>query len=168
MSALHEITGNHKELMTLVDSEELTLEQVADTFDSIEGEFNDKAVSLVAVKENMQVNVNALDEEIKRLQGIKKTIVNRQESMLEYLRTNMEATGISKIESLDKPPFFTITLAKPRDVVSINDSNKIPTDYLNIKTSMTPMKAEILKALKEGKEVEGASLAKGKSSVRIK
>ena len=168
MTTLYEITDNHMSLMRMVESEELTLEQVADTMEMIEGEFSDKAVSLVAVKQNIQVAVDSIGNEIKRLQAIKKTIENKQASMIEYLRSNMEASGITKIEHIDKSPFFTITLAKGRDIVSINDESKIPTDYLDIKTTMTPMKREILADLKQGKEISGVTLVKSKTSVRIK
>ncbi len=84
--------------------------------------------------------------------------------MKEYLRINMEASGIKKIEC----PIFTITLKAGRDIVQINDEEKIPSDYLNIKTTMTPMKKEILAALKEGDEVAGANIVKSKSSISIK
>jgi SMC interacting uncharacterized protein involved in chromosome segregation len=164
MSALHEITSNHKELMKMVDNDELSIEDVADTMDMIEGEFNDKAMSLVAVKDNMETDVTAIDAEIKRLTARKKGIKNRQASMIEYLRSNMEALKITNI----KCPLFSITLAKGRDIVQIDDESKIHTDYLNIKTSTIPMKKEILATLKAGKKVDGASLAKSKTSIRIK
>lgn len=164
MAALHEITDKHRELMTLAETDEDMAQAVADTMESIEGEFEDKALSLMAVVDNIGESIPAIDAEIARLTARKKTIVNKQESMKEYLRLNMEASNITKIQC----PLFTITLAKGRDIVQIDDVDKIPADYLNIKTSYAPMKNEILAALKEGQEIEGATLTKSKNSIRIK
>jgi len=164
MTALHQITDKHRELLALAEESDDMAQAVADTMESIEGEFEEKALSLMAVAGNMDGDVSAIDNEIARLAARKKSIQNRQESMKEYLRMNMEASGINKITC----PLFTITLAKGRDIVQINDADKIPADYLNIKTSMTPMKKEILAALKAGEEIEGASLTKSKNSIRIK
>ena len=161
---LYEITEQHKDLLKLADESEDMAQAVADTMESLEGDFDDKAISLMYVVNDMSDNVSIIDSEVKRLTDRKKTIVNKQESMKEYLRFNMEESGISKIEC----PLFTITLAKGRDIVQIQDEGKIPTDYLNIKTSVTPIKADIAKALKSGVDVPGAILVKSKSSIRIK
>ncbi len=82
----------------------------------------------------------------------------------EYLRNNMEASGISKIQC----PLFSITLVAGRDSVAISDESAIPDDFLNVKTVISPDKTAIAKALKDGQEVAGASLQRGQSSIRIK
>ena len=160
---LYELTAQHKELQSLADDGDLGT-AIADTMEALEGEFEDKALSLIRVVKNMDSDSEALDAEIKRLHARQKTIANTQESMREYLRMNMEASGITKIDC----PLFTITLAKGRDVLQITDPDIIPTDYLNIKTSVTPMKKEILDALKKGEDVNGCRVVTSKSSLRIK
>ncbi len=160
MTHLYDITEAHKELEKLED-EGL---DIGDTFEAVEASFNDKAISVVHVIQNMGGNVSALETEIDRLSKRLKTVKTRQESIKEYLRFNMEATGINKI-SCD---LFTISIKQGRDIVQIDDDSLIPTDYLNIKTSSTPMKREILADLKTGKEIAGASMVKSKSSISIK
>ncbi len=164
MKPLYKITEDHKELLNLADESEDMAQAVADTMELIEGDFNDKAISLIHVVNTMGDDVEIIKNEIARLSARKKTIENKRESMKEYLRINMEASGIKKIIC----PIFTITLKSGRDIVQINDEDKIPSDYLNIKTVMAPMKPEILAALKEGEEVAGASIVKSKSSISIK
>ena len=164
MTALHQITDKHRELLKLAEESEDMAQAVADTMEGIEGEFEDKALSLMAVMENIGGDIPAIDEMIVRLTARKKTIQSKQESMKNYLRMNMESSGINKITC----PLFTITLAKGRDIVQVDDLGKIPAEYLNIKTSMTPMKKEILAALKEGEEIDGVSLIKSDKSIRIK
>ena len=161
---LYELTEQHKELALLAETDDNMAEAVENTMEALEGDFNDKAISLITVVNNINTDVTAIQYEIERLTSRKKVMTNRQESLREYLRTNMEEYGISKIQC----PLFTITLAKGRDIVQIQDEEKIPTDYLNIKTSVTPMKREILAELKNGNDIPGAILIKSKSSIRIK
>ena len=149
MTALYQITAQHKELLALAETDEDMQKAIADTMESIEGEFNDKAFSLISVSKSMGAYIPSIDSEIKRLQDRKRSIENKQKSMAEYLRLNMHETGITKIEC----PLFTITLCKGRDVVEIIDADKIPAEYLNIKTTMTPMKKELGVALKAGEEI---------------
>lgn len=164
MTHLYQITEQHRELQTLADAEELPAEAIADTFEAIEGEFNEKAVSVVHVIENMESDASAVDLEIKRLTARKKAIENRKESIREYLRINMEASGITKIEC----PLFAITLAKGRDTVFIDDEKQIPDELVEVSVVSKPDKREILKRLKAGDDVPGARIEKSKSSLRIK
>ncbi len=164
MSSLYQITDKRLELLALAEESEDMVQAVSDTMESLDGEFEDKARSLMAVVSNMSSDVLAIDSEVKRLVARKKAIENKQDCMRDYLKTNMEASNINKI----KCPLFTITLAKGRDIVQIDDESKIPADYLIIETSMSPMKKEILAALKNGDEINGVSLAKSPNSIRIK
>ena len=162
---LYELTEQHKELEKLAEtSDEDMAQALIDTFEAIEGDFNDKAISLVTVANSISADTGAIDAEIKRLQARKKTMQNKENAMKDYLRHNMEACGISKITC----PLFSITLSKPRKIALITDESKIPTDYLDIKTSVSPMKALILKELKAGEEIPGAELGESKPSLLIK
>ncbi|MCY1453696.1 hypothetical protein D9M71_707060 [compost metagenome] len=50
----------------------------------------------------------------------------------------------------------------------IDSESDIPDEFMNTKVTTTPMKAEIAKAIKEGKDVPGAHSEIGKSSISIK
>ncbi len=164
MVSLYKLTEQQRELKEVAGDSELPAEAFADTFDALEGQFNDKAVSVIHVVKNMDSDCEALDAEIKRLTDRKETIKNKQDSIREYLRTNMEANDITKIEC----PLFTITLAKGRDTCVIEDEDKLPDDLINVSVATKPNKAEILKKLKAGDEVLGARIEKSKTSLRIK
>lgn len=161
---LYELTEAHLDLARLAEENEDMAQSVADTMEGIEGEFEDKAVSLIHVVNNMDGDIEKISAEIKRLTDRQKVMKNRQGNMREYLRSNMEASGITKIQC----PLFTITLAKGKDMVQIDDADALPTDYVDFKTISTPIKADILSALKAGEDVAGASLVKSKTSLRIK
>lgn len=164
MVSLYKLTEQQRELKEVAGNSDLPAEAFADTFNALEGQFNDKAASVMHVVQNMDSDVDALDAEIKRLTERKKVIKNKQDSIREYLRTNMEANEITKIEC----PLFSITLAKGRDVCVIDDADSIPDDYVNVSVVQKPDKAAILKALKAGDDIPGAHIEKSKTSLRIK
>ena len=165
MSKLYEISEQYAELAALADSDDENMkEAVATTLECIEGDFNDKAQALVTVVHNMDSDVEAIDAEIKRLQARKTAIKNRQDSMRDYLRENMERTGIKKISC----PLFTINCVAGREIAVINDESVIPDEYMAVKTEIRPDKSAIAKALKAGAEIPGVSLDRAKSSIRIK
>lgn len=161
MSTLREITGRYLEVSEMANDPDIPSEAIRDTLEGIDGEFNDKAINVVHVIQNMGSDVAAIDDEIKRLQDRKKVIKNGEDSLRDYLRFNMESTGISKIEC----PLFAITLAKGRDVAIVDDENQLAPEY--VVTTTRPDKAAILRALKDG-PVDGAHIEKSKPSLRIK
>ncbi len=84
MSKLYEITAKHKALQEIEVPEDGTMDEaIKDTFEMIEGDFNDKAVAMVKVTRNMDADVSSIDDEIKRLQARNKTITNYKASCLE-------------------------------------------------------------------------------------
>ena len=165
MSRLYEITGQFRELAALADGadEDLAV-AVRDTMGAIEAEFNDKALAVSHVILNFDADIAALDSEIDRLQERKRLITNRQKEITDYLRENMEATGITKISC----PLFTITCAKGRESVVVDDESKLPDELMRVKTEISPDKTAIAAKLKAGDDVPGARLERGQSSIRIK
>lgn len=165
MSALYEITGQFKELVKLQETaDEDMAVAIRDTMAGIEAEFNDKALAVSHVILNFDADVAALDREIERLQERKRLVTNRQREIREYLRENMEAAGMTKISY----PLFTITLAKGREVVVVDDENAIPDELMRVKTEIAPDKTAIANKIKAGEVVPGCHLERGASSVRIK
>lgn len=165
MTALYEISKQYQELATLADAgDEDLAEALRDTMEAISGEFQEKGKALAMVTLNMDGDIDAIQAQISRLTERKKVMVNRQASLKEYLRTNMERSGITKITH----PLFTITLGKGKPIIVIDEESKIPDEYMNTTVTSTPMKADIAKAIKAGKEVPGAHQETGKSSVSIK
>lgn len=165
MTALYEISKQYQDLAALADTgdEDLAV-ALRDTMEGIGGEFKEKGQALAMVTLNMDGDIEAIKTQIARLTDRKKVMENRQEALKEYLRVNMERTGITKITH----PLFTITLGKGRPIVVIDEESKIPDEYMNTKVETTPKKAEIAKAIKEGKTVAGAHSETGKSSISIK
>lgn len=165
MTRLYEVTSQYRELMQQLDTDDAGLaEAVRDTLDAISGEFQQKAQAVVHIGLNLDADCVALDNEIDRLKQRKSALVARNEYLCEYLRNNMEATGISKISC----PLFTITLASGREVAVIDKESELPDDLVTVKTAISPNKVEILKRLKAGEVIPGAHIERSQSSIRIK
>lgn len=161
MTALHELTG---EFLALSKDEDIDPAAIKDTLEAISGSLHEKAISLADWSMDLDGNIGQIDAAIERLEKRKKQIKSRKESLIDYLRENMEACDIKKISC----PLFTITLVEGRDSVAISDESLLPDEFVTVKTVIAPDKIAISKAIKEGQEVAGASLQKGQSSIRIK
>lgn len=159
---LYQLTGALLDLQQNTDPD--CQVAVRDTLDAIEGEFNQKAVAVSHVILNLDSDSEAIETEIKRLTERKRAIEKRRDDVREYLRSNMEAAGITKISC----PLFSITLAQGREVVVIDDEDSLPDELVNVTTKVAPDKAAIAAAIKAGQEVPGARLERSKSSIRIK
>ena len=162
MTKLYELTGNYLAVRDMLD-EGMPVEAVQDTLESIEGEIEVKAENLLHVVSNYNADVSALDTEIKRLQKRKTAVQNKQQQLRDYLKFNMQESGIKKISC----PLYTITLAKGRDIALIEDAALIPPRFCT-KPEPQPRKKDILAALKDGKKVPGAVLGKSEESLRIR
>lgn len=165
MSTLYTITEQFKELAALAETadEDLAV-ALRDTMEGIEGEFQEKGKAIAMITLNIDGDLEAIQSQIDRLTERKRIINNRKESLKEYLRSNMDAAGITKITHA----LFTITCGKGKPIVVIDDEKAIPDDFVNVKVTSAPDKAAIAKALKDGQEVPGAHSEIGKSSISIK
>lgn len=164
MKQLYKIADDYKALVALVETGEATQEMIADTIEGVEGMLIEKAENIVHIANDYSRSIEAIDNEVKRLNDMKKTLKNQQDSLKEYLRLNMERTGIDKIEC----PLFKITLRKDSKAAQINDESALPDDYVTVKTTITPDKRKILADLKNGVKIDGAELTTGKTSILIK
>lgn len=164
LKALYKISDDFAGLQKMVSDGEVTPEMIEDTLEGVTAMFEQKANAVVIIANEYKRRAEMIDSEITRLQDMKRSMISQQNSLKEYLRLNMERTGISKIEC----DLFKITLRKPTVTCQINNESDLPDDYVNVKTVITPDKRKILADLKSGIEVEGAELSTGKSSILIK
>lgn len=157
---LYEITGVLADLCSM----DLDDEAVQTSLELAHGDFKDKAVAIIKLTENMTADTSAIDAEINRLQERKKAIENRRQSLRAYLLHNMEACNIHKIEC----SLFTASLRKGVESVDIIDQSQIPDEFISVEVVTSPDKKAIKLALSAGKEVPGAALKRGATTITIK
>ncbi len=160
---LYELRDQLNELQELAEGGEIPPEALADTREGIEGAFNEKAVSICHILANWGAMQEAVKAEQARLAARAKTLGNQIDSLKNYLRVNMEASGISKIES----ELFTITLTKPPKIAVVDDQALLPEDIVTPVVTYKIDKRALLSRLKEG-PVDGAHMEDGKAGLRIK
>lgn len=162
---LYKLTSQMMELNKLAEVDPEMEIAVADTLEGIEAEFQDKAQAIATIFLNLDPDVEGIDKAIKQLQERKKLYQNQKARLIEYLRTNMDAAGIKKIDC----PLFSITCAKGRESVIVDDTEQIPDDYVVIpEVQARADKTKIMEAHRKGEAVPGTHIERGQSSIRIK
>lgn len=164
MKQLYKISDDYKSLMELVENGEVTPDMIADTLEGVQGMFEEKAQNVVVIANQYERNLGMVQAEIDRLNHMKESIQRQRDSLKEYLRVNMERTGITKIEC----PLFKITLRKATTTCTVTNESSLPDDYVSVKTVVSPDKRKILADLKSGVDIPGAELSLGKTSITIK
>lgn len=81
MASLYDIEGRALELMSMADDEDIDEQVYKDTLESIEGEYDVKIETYCKIIKNLEGDMNAVGDEIKRLQGKKKHIENNIKRM---------------------------------------------------------------------------------------
>ena len=157
---LHELSEQYN----AIQDEDLPEEAIVDTLEAIEGEIQVKGENIALLVQNWESDILALTEHKKKIDQKIKSRKNRIEYLKDYLRENMEATGIKKIEC----PLFSISCVKGRDVVAVTDVEALSDEYIRLTVKEEPDKKKILEDLKAGTTVQGAIISQAKSSIRIK
>jgi archaellum component FlaC len=152
MATLYEITREALELASLLETEELTpeLEQMLIIN---QDQLQAKAGNYAKVIANIQSDVDAIDNEIKRLKAMKESKDRAITRLKDAVKNAMLVSGIEKIES----PLFKLSTRRSESVeVDIVDA--LPSQFLNIKNVVTADKVAIKDAIKGGQNVFGARL----------
>lgn len=161
----------------MVNSMNITLykaaEELRDTLENIDPETGElpegfekaqalvqrKAMSVAAYILDTDAQAEMVEAHAKALLERVKTARKRSAWLRQYLRTNMQETGITKIKSDDGT--FTMTLERERDEsVEVFDEKQIPAELIKTKTETAPDKVAIKKLLAAGTDVPGAKLVK--------
>lgn len=122
----------------------------------IEVILQEKSASLVKYCKARDCFIDNVDQEIKKLQALKKAATNKRDNFKKYIKMCMEKIGVKNIET----PNGTLSLRKSESI-SIDNEKLIPAEFTTIVPTVKISKVDIKKAIKGGKEVPGATLVKG-------
>lgn len=133
--------------------------------EAFRGKLETKAESIAYIINNvMDARINRLKELEKQASNKRKAEENAKKRLKAYLKQAMEATDTQTI----KCDLYTISLAKGKDSVEITNINEIPNEYINTTVEHKPDKKLLLSDLKDGKEIKGAKITTGETSLRIR
>ena len=143
--SLYSLTEQFRELERLGTDGELddtALEAISNTLEGLQGAIQDKALNVGAYLLNLEAYSDAAIEASKALKVRAERIQRRADVMREYLRQQMLACEIKKIDG----PQFTLTRKANPPAVEISPEAKIPETMLR---EPDPLIARVVQAVRE-------------------
>ena len=116
-----------------------------------EANLQEKAINYGYVIKNFESEVDIIDEEIKRLNALKKARINAVDKLKTNISDAMQLFGILEV----KAPTFKMNFRKSESVEIYEGLDK---EFIVEKVSYQPDKIAIKNAIKEGRTVNGASI----------
>lgn len=158
--ALYQLSGQLQQIAQQLAEDGLDPQTIADTLESISGDFEDKAKQIVSIARNYEALALQIKEAEAAMAERRKRLLSRVETMKSWVLREMEATGISKIDC----PLFSVAVRKNPAAVVIEDERQVPADYWIDPPPPAKVisKSLIAQALKDGFDVPGAKLVQGK------
>ncbi len=153
MATLYELTGQFLDIYNLELDEETKL----DTLDSIDWQtdYEEKVENYIKVIKNIESDVEARKNEIKRLTELNKADEKKKDHLKETLSTSMVLTGHERVDT----PLFKVSFRKSQAVEV--DELVLPESY---KVAIwKPDKKRLKEDLKNGLEIIGATLVERKN-----
>ncbi len=165
MLTLYQIKDTYLYFLDKVAAGEVPEESIADTLESIEGEFEEKADNIACLIKTLIAEADAIKLEEENLKKRRETKERHIERLKEYLSNNMLQLGKSKIETARNILSF-----KKSASLQIADENsfikKYP-DLIKVEVERTIPKKDITDLIKSGEALDGAVLVE-KQNLQIK
>lgn len=130
--------------------------KLTDLKDEINALVVNKGKDLIYVLRKQDNYAEAIDEEIKRLQALKKSYAKKKENLSNYIKMCMIANNIKAIET----PVGKLSIVNNAESVEIYDESLIDKKFIKTKVEEIISKTDIKNAIKNGEEVQGARLVR--------
>lgn len=158
LPSLYTLTAEYMAVAQALSETNLDPQTIADTLEGLSGDLEAKSVNVAKFVRSLEATAEQIKLAEKEMADRCKAIENRAKGIRDYLLNNMQACGISKIES----PWFVLSVKQNPPAVVIDDEASIPADYLReIPAIHEPDKTLIKQALKDGFAVPGCRLQAG-------
>ena len=148
----------------MADREDLDPTVLADTLDSIEDTWSDKANNIARWIESLDSDVDWLAKKKRSISDELSYRKNLRANLMTYLTSAIDDRGLKEVHTDDY-------ILRPRNYKQrtvIDDESKIPGEYRNYakyQGMYDVKKNDVYKALKDGKDVPGAHLEPNRSTV---
>lgn len=154
--SLYQLSAEYLQTQNKLIEMELDEVTIKDTLESISGSLESKAVNVAMFIRNIESSAEQIKIAEKAMAERRKSLESKAESIKKYLFDNMNACGISKIES----PYFNLTIKKNPPSVLVKNENEVPAEYFVQQPPPPPFldKKLILEALKNGAIISGVEL----------
>ena len=155
---LFELNEKYRELE---QRDDLDPETLKNTLDSISDSREVKLDNIANWIENNQADIDFLDKKIKQLREEKQALSNKNKSLMEYMTTAIDDSGLKELKTKNH-------ILKPRNYrasVYISDEKEIPSEFIKFKAVESIDKKSIYELLKNGETVRGAELKPNRKTV---
>lgn len=154
---LYELAGEYRAISDKLHDLDLPEDVIADTLDGLGGDLQEKSINVAKYFRNLEAMANQIKQAEAQMMARRNAIEKRADSLKEYLKSNMERAGISKIEC----PFFVISIKQNPESVQVDDETLVPRDYFReIPVSYQLDKTLVKTAIKDGYNVPGCHLSR--------
>jgi hypothetical protein len=160
VSNLFEIASEYRADAAKLEDLDLDDQTFADTLEAISGDLETKCMQTAFVARNLEATAAQIKEAAKVMTERAKALENRAERIRKYLLDGLTLAQVEKVDT----PYFRIKIALNPPSVQIADESLIPDAYKTEPEPPKPMpdKKLIAAALKDGFEVPGCSLVRGR------
>ena len=149
----------------LMEQEEMTENEKKQVYDELTNLLNAKSQSVIGYTRNLELTIDAMKEEEKRIAENRKTLEKRLSNFKEYVKDCMEKGGFTKIET----ELGQLSIAKNPMSVEIENKDLIPNEFKTEVITVNVDKTAIKNHFKEtGELIPGAKIISEKTSLRIK
>lgn len=161
---LYDIAQEYNQLLQLVDGGELTAEMVKDTLESINAEFDAKALNCMMVVAQLDSDSAGIDGQIARLKMLKKSVDDSRDNLAEYIKEQMIAINKDKLDL----GLFKLSIRKATIQLGVVDESKVPDKFWVTIPESKRLDRTLLLAARKIEEIEGVELGESKRSLQIK
>ncbi|WP_338862832.1 siphovirus Gp157 family protein [Mycetohabitans rhizoxinica] len=153
---LYQIANEYRHAADRLVELDLDEQTVADTLESISGEFITKAQNVAFLIRNLETSAEQIQVAIEEMQMRAQKYANRAERIRAYLLQNMLMSGVQKLEC----PYLKLTVRENPAKVVIDDERQVPMAYMTDPPPPQPKpdKKLIAQAIKDGSGVPGCRL----------
>lgn len=145
MAKLYEIKNEFNELLLMADEQGLSLDDIKDTMDGIEFEFEEKADSTAKMIKTLIADADSVKVEKDRLAKRETALRNSANNLKKYLETMMLEVKKKKF----KTTLFSFNIQKNPKTVEVEVEELLPKKYL-IKQPDKVNRKQLLDDLKAG------------------
>lgn len=162
---LYEIKDLYYKFYDMLENGEIEEDAIADTLESLDGEFDDKADNIACLIKALKAESDAIKQEEKALKERRESKERKAESLKDYLSGTMLKLGKSKVET----PRNVLSFRKSTSLEITNEGwfmEKYP-DLVKTEIKKSIPKKEVTDLIKTGKEFVGVQLVE-KQNLQIK
>ena len=155
---LYELTEAYNQIKDL----ELTEEEQQSLLDNVEGSIEDKVENVVKLIKDNEGTIEAIKNEVSRLNQMKESLTSKNNSLKRYIDTSMQIIDKDNLSA----GLFKISYRKSSSLI-VTDESLIPVQFMKIvPETKTVDKVELKKFMKDN-HVEGAVI-EVKQNLQIK